>query len=85
MHDEVRRCETILSSSYIVGCGGKGWSIVLQAGIPCYWIVEPDEKLVEVWTPESTFPAVERECVTWRPEGVEEEFVLELEELFEPI
>ena len=29
MHDEVRRCETILSSSYIVGGGGKGWSIVL--------------------------------------------------------
>jgi Uma2 family endonuclease len=56
-----------------------------EVGIPCYWIVDPDEKLVEVWTPESLFPTVERERVTWQREGVEEQFVLDLEELFRPI
>jgi len=56
-----------------------------EVGIPCYWIVDPDQKLVEVWTPESLFPTVEREHVTWQPEGVEERFVVDLEELFKPI
>jgi Uma2 family endonuclease len=56
-----------------------------EAGIPFYWIVDPDEKLVEVWTPESLFPTVERERVKWKPEGVEEAFLLDLEELFKPI
>lgn len=56
-----------------------------EVGIPFYWVVDPDEKLVEVWTPESLFPTVERERVRWKPEGVEEEFALDLVELFKPI
>jgi len=56
-----------------------------EVDIPCYWIVDPDEKLVEVWTPESLFPTVERKRVTWKREAVEEQFVLDLEELFKPI
>ena len=56
-----------------------------EVGIPFYWIVDPEERLVEVWTPETQFPSVERERVKWKPEGVEEEFVLDLEELFKPI
>jgi Uma2 family endonuclease len=56
-----------------------------EVGIPCYWVVDPDEKLVEVWTPESLFPTVERERVRWKPEGVEQAFVLDFEELFKPI
>jgi Uma2 family endonuclease len=54
-------------------------------GIPFYWIVDPDGKCVEVWTPDAQFPTVERECATWRLEGAEAAFVLELEELFNPI
>lgn len=56
-----------------------------EVGIPCYWIVDPDEKLVEVWTPDSLFPTVERERATWKRVGVEEQFVLDLKELFKPI
>jgi len=56
-----------------------------EVGIPLYWIVDPDQKHVEVWTPESEFPTVEREVVKWKPEGIEEEFVLDLGELFTPI
>jgi Uma2 family endonuclease len=56
-----------------------------EVRIPVYWIVDPDEKLVEVWTPESLFPTVERERVKWKPDGAEEEFALDFEELFKPI
>lgn len=56
-----------------------------DVGIPFYWIVDPDEKLVEVWTPESVFPTVERQHVRWSPGDVEEDFALDLEALFKPI
>jgi Uma2 family endonuclease len=56
-----------------------------EVGIPLYWIVDPDQKLLEVWTPQDQFPKVERERVQWKPESVEEAFVLDLDELFKPI
>ena len=39
-------------------------------------------KIVEVWTPEATFPAVETERVTWHPAGAAEPLVIPLVELF---
>ena len=56
-----------------------------EVGIPFYWIVDLDQKAVEVWTPGSQFPTVEREVVKWKPAGIEEEFVLNLGESFKPI
>jgi Uma2 family endonuclease len=56
-----------------------------EVGVGTYWIVDPDEWTVEVWTPADTFPTVERERVTWSPAGASEPFTLELTELFEPI
>ncbi len=56
-----------------------------EVGIPLYWIVDPDQKSVEVWAPESQFPVVEHESVVWKPTGAEDEFVLNLKELFKPI
>jgi Uma2 family endonuclease len=56
-----------------------------EVGIPFYWIVDPDEKLVEVWTPDAQFPTVEREFVRWKPAGAKEEYVLDLRELLRPI
>ncbi len=53
--------------------------------VPVYWIVDGDEGLVEVWTPDIEFPVVERERVTWRPPGAGRAFVLDLRELFRPI
>jgi len=53
--------------------------------VPIYWIVDPDERAVEVWTPEDHFPAIERDRVTWHPAGASEPFSLELADLFRPI
>src|SRR5213079_1745627 len=53
--------------------------------IPVYWVVDGDERLVEVWTPEAEFPVVERERVSWHPAGAGRSFTLELAALFRPI
>ena len=53
--------------------------------IPVYWIVDPDAKLVEVWTPEALFPVVVTDAVEWRPEGAVEPCVVSLGELFRPL
>jgi len=53
--------------------------------VPAYWIVEPDEHLIEVWTPAAASPVVERERVVWLPAEAREPLVLEVPELFRPI
>jgi len=56
-----------------------------EVGVPTYWIVDGGNDLVEVWTPESTFPQIEREPVIWRPARAEVPFSLDLTELFRPL
>ena len=56
-----------------------------DAGVPLYWIVDGDERWVEVWTPGLDFPRVEREQLVWHPEGAREPFTLALAELFAPV
>jgi Uma2 family endonuclease len=56
-----------------------------EVGVPAYWIVDPEGRCVEVWTPEATFPDREWETVTWAPSGAAEPFSLSLGELFKPI
>ena len=53
-----------------------------EAGVPLYWLVDGDERSVEVWTPADDFPAIERERLVWRAPGAREPFTLSLEELF---
>jgi Uma2 family endonuclease len=56
-----------------------------EVGVPLYWMVDADAEAVEVWTPDATFPAFERERLVWHPEGATEPFVLPCAELFSPI
>ena len=56
-----------------------------EHGIPVYWIVDGDERLVEVWTPDIELPSIERERVSWHPSGAVQPFVLDPRELFRPI
>ena len=53
-------------------------------GVAVLWLVDPERQIVEVWTPQSTFPAVETERVTWHPAGAPEPLTILLAELFAP-
>lgn len=56
-----------------------------EAGVPLYWVVDGDERTVEVWTPADDFPTLERERLQWRPAAAAETFTLRLDELFRPL
>jgi Uma2 family endonuclease len=56
-----------------------------EVGIPTYWVVDPDNASIEVWTPDASMPTVERRTLTWQPAGVAEPLTIELGELFRPI
>ncbi len=56
-----------------------------DVGVPVYWIVDPDQKLVEVWTPGDVQPSTIRDRLVWSPDGAQEPLTVELAELSEPI
>jgi len=56
-----------------------------EAGVPLYWVLDGEERSVEVWTPGDDFPVVQRERLVWRPAGAGEPLTLSLEQLFRPL
>ena len=56
-----------------------------EVGVPMYWIVDPDAKQVEVWTPGDSQPMTQSERVAWSPPGAKEPLTIELPELFRAI
>jgi Uma2 family endonuclease len=53
-----------------------------EMGVPAYWLVDADARVVEAWTPEAQFPVTEREEVCWHPQGAAVPLVIRLGELF---
>jgi Uma2 family endonuclease len=51
-------------------------------GVRTLWLVDPDARRVEVWTPEAHFPVVETERVTWDAGDGAEPVVISIAELF---
>jgi Uma2 family endonuclease len=54
-------------------------------GTETYWAVDPEEHVVEVWTPDAVFPRSDHDTLRWRPAGASAELVLALEDLFAPL
>ena len=53
-----------------------------EAGVPLYWVVDPEGQQVEVWMPSLTFPVIERDRVTWNPAGASSPLLVDLALLF---
>ena len=56
-----------------------------EAGVPHYWVLDGDERSVEIWTPSDEFPTLERERLVWHPAGAPRPFELDLQALFRPV
>ena len=56
-----------------------------EIGVPVYWLVDPDARAVEIWTPDAAFPVVEHASVSWHPTGAGEPLVIALPELFREV
>ena len=54
-----------------------------QYGIPQYWIVDGDQRQVEVWTPDARAPIIEREQLVWRHPALANDCVIDLVRLFD--
>lgn len=55
------------------------------AGVPTYWIVDLDARVVEVWTPHDERPAIIADVLTWRPDPSVPSLELDLPALFAAI
>jgi len=56
----------------------------LRLGIPEYWIVDPDERRVLVWTPGSTEPTVVTDQLRWQPRADLPALEIPLESIIPP-
>ena len=50
--------------------------------VPVYWVVDIDQRQVEVWTPDAQLPNVERSQLTWRHPALEVACVMDVAKLF---
>jgi Uma2 family endonuclease len=56
-----------------------------RSRVSAYWIVDPDARMAEVWTPDSAAPEVEDVRLTWQPDPAVEPLVIGLEQIFEDV
>ncbi len=56
-----------------------------ELAVPCYWLVDAEARVVEVWTPDARFPTVEQERIAWQPAGASERLVIDIADLFREV
>jgi Uma2 family endonuclease len=57
----------------------------LDVGVPDYFIVDVDARIVERWSPERDTPLVLRDQLVWHPAGAEQPLTVSLPEFFDRI
>ena len=54
-----------------------------QQRVPQYWIVDGEQRHVEVWTPGALAPIIERKRLPWQHPLLEDECAIDLVQLFD--
>jgi len=72
----------VLSRSTASRDRGVKRQLYQQAGVPEYWIVDLDSRLVERWRPEDERNEIIRQMLVWQPPGSSTPFELDLEAFF---
>jgi Uma2 family endonuclease len=57
----------------------------MNAGVPEYWIVDLDARIVERWVPTSNTPQISVALLSWQPAGAQSPLLVNLEHLFDEI
>lgn len=78
-------CAEVLSPSSRRGDRFTKRVLYLSRGVPLYWVVDGDDRFVEVWRPGDETPHVETEALVWEPAGAAAPFRYALAELFAPL
>src|SRR5690606_1396239 len=53
-----------------------------RSGVPAYWIVDLDARIVEAWTPDAERPVIATESLRWQPDETMPELRVDLEAYF---
>ncbi len=72
----------VLSPGSVRADRGRKRRLYQRVGVPEYWIVDTDARLVERWRPEDDRPEILDERLSWNPAGVSEPMLLDLAVLF---
>ena len=56
-----------------------------RQGVPEYWIVDTDARLIERWRPGDDRPEILSERIGWQPEGAREPMAIELAEYWKEV
>ncbi len=56
-----------------------------RSGVPTYWIVDLDARLVEVWTPDAERPVIVDDRLTWQPDPAVPPLTIDLPAYFKAV
>lgn len=57
----------------------------LGAGVPEYWVMDLDARVIERWTPVHENPTIARDVLSWQPEGASDALRLDVAALFDEL
>lgn len=59
--------------------------LYMRAGVPDYWVVDLDGRVVEQWSPQRSTPIISLETLEWQPPGASAPLRVDLVPLFQKV